>query len=760
MRTANTEIINAMNAPQLLTEKAASLDCSIRPFILQDGQRAEGGELTAAAAGGQRISSSGAPWLWHADVSSRDDGSFEIMVTFKLLEGNDVEAIVGLSFEFGSWQETNYVFMPAAVYQGNDFAVNPMPYPPIWRDEADFRVDMPVTITDMPRLNRESPKLVCNTGELATPCMAYYSPTQQRGALVFTEQQTRLGNSGLSVELGEGGGTARFSVTAPCLRELRQGLCERLPSEDLPASWKAGDELKLRVLVRFFTADRLQGLFDHFCELRKALHPQSAAHCLPFTAALRIIEEKYNRENWVEDDGYYKMAPNYDTTFEVAEEPLCFLWQLGWVGGGQATLPLLFDGGEVSRNRVLKNLGMIFDRTQVASGFFLGLGDGRNFFSDGFDRPWPHEMHMVRKSADWLYFSIKQFDLMEKTGAEVPPAWNEAVRRLADAFVTLWETYGQFGQFINVQTGAILVGGSCAGGIAPAGLAMAASWFEEPRYLEVAQSAGKHYYETYVLHGITNGGPGEILSCPDSEAAFALIESFVKLFETDGDSYWLTAARDTVRQAATWVVSYDYEFPETSDLAKCGAHSTGSVCANIQNKHSAPSICTLSGESLFRLWRVTKDPLALELLHDIAHGIPQYLSREDRPLSDRMQPGWMCERVNMSDWEGAGNVGGNLYGSCWPEVSMMLTAIEIPGLYVQPDTGFVHVFDHVVCSDVIHQDGSVRLKLTNPTDFDADLKVMSESSSNCLIPLGLNPLYSTRRILVPAGASVEVEFHS
>ena len=99
-----------------------------------------------------------------------------------------------------------------------------MPYPPIWRDEADFRVDMPVTITDMPRLNRESPKLVCNTGELATPCMAFYSPTQQRGALVFTEQQTRLGNSGLSVELGEAARRPAFRspprVCANCARDF------------------------------------------------------------------------------------------------------------------------------------------------------------------------------------------------------------------------------------------------------------------------------------------------------------------------------------------------------------------------------------------------------------------------------------------------------------------------------------------------------------------------------------------------------------
>jgi hypothetical protein len=248
------------------------------------------------------------------------------------------------------------------------------------------------------------------------------------------------------------------------------------------------------------------------------------------------------------------------------------------------------------------------------------------------------------------------------------------------------------------------------------------------------------------------------LSAPDSESAFSLLESFVKLFEADGNPFWLQAAKDTLRQAATWVVSYDYEFPETSDLGRRGVHTTGAVWANIQNKHAAPAICTLSGEAMFRLWRATRDPLALDLLHDIAHGIPQYLSRADLPLNDKMQPGWICERVNLSDWEGVEGVGGQLFGSCWPEVSMMLTAVEIPGLYVQPDTGFVHVFDHLIVNEVTRLNGSVRVKLTNPTQFDADIKVLCEPSTACQQPLGLNPLYSSPRIHILAGSTVETEF--
>ncbi|MCX6873502.1 MAG: hypothetical protein NTW21_06800 [Verrucomicrobia bacterium] len=142
------------------------------------------------------------------------------------------------------------------------------------------------------------------------------------------------------------------------------------------------------------------------------------------------------------------------------------------------------------------------------------------------------------------------------------------------------------------------------------------------------------------------------------------------------------------------------------------------------------------------------------------HGIPQYMSRADRPLNQIMQPGWICERVNLSDWEGTGAVGGNHFGSTWPEVSLMLTTIEIPGLYVQPDTGFFHAFDHVEVTRIRHAEGRLALKLSNPTGFDATIKVLCESSAGRCLPLKLNALFGVRQFRVPAGESVVAEFIS
>ena len=57
----------------------------------------------------------------------------------------------------------------------------------------------------------------------------------------------------------------------------------------------------------------------------------------------------------------------------------------------------------------------------------------------------------------------------------------------------------------------------------------------------------------------------------------------------------------------------------------------------------------------------------------------------------------------------------------------MLTTMEIPGLYVQPDTGCFYVFDHIIAQKVDHNGAVLRLKLTNPTRFEAELKVLSRT---------------------------------
>ncbi len=203
------------------------------------------------------------------------------------------------------------------------------------------------------------------------------------------------------------------------------------------------------------------------------------------------------------------------------------------------------------------------------------------------------------------------------------------------------------------------------------------------------------------------------------------------------------------------MVSYDYRFPENSTLGQVKAHSTGAVVANVQNKHGAPGICTLSGDSLFKLWRATGDETALDIVRDIAHGIPQYLSRPDRLLGT-IPAGWMCERVNLSDWEGQDKVGGNVsFNAIWCENAMILTAAEIPGVYVNTDTRRVIVFDHVTA-----QLEGDKLIVQNPTKFDADVKVLLENKAAASHPLGVWTLKNAKHVAVPAGGKAEISIQA
>ena len=246
-----------------------------------------------------------------------------------------------------------------------------------------------------------------------------------------------------------------------------------------------------------------------------------------------------------------------------------------------------------------------------------------------------------------------------------------------------------------------------------------------------------------------------MLTAPDSESCFALLVSLVDLFEATGDPFWSRAASDLTRQFSTWVTSYDFIYPPESHLGKVNVPSNGSVWANIQNKHAAPAICNFSGDSLFRFWRDSGDELALDLIRDIAGNITSYVSREGHQIGT-MNSGMMCERVNLSDWEGQEGVGGNIFGSTiWVETALMLTVAELPGIYLRTDTGRLEVFDHI---DAVWNADAKTLTLTNPTKFDAKVQVLAEDSAQTKSPLPLEILSRCSVIEVPAGGSVSVVF--
>lgn len=707
--------------------------------------------------------------LWHIgyarqSITSNED-AIDCEVTFKVKKGSVKKASVSVGLMLNRWSQDNYLLMPAAAYNGNRFRVSQQEYPPMLKLEDEIGVDIPTTITDVPRLNlKEGPsKIELRTGDLATPAVGCYLHQQKKGLLLLTYQGTALGDSGLTVEESGDRSEAVISICAPAVRSTKYSMCNtKEKSDDRGYDFHEQDEVTIKFRLYVFDCPNIPSLFNYFSKIRKDLTgPTELRHEIPFSASWEILEEKYNRDNWQRDSEFYRSSTSPDS--------VCGEWQTGWVGGAISTYPMLATGNGLSKERSIKTLNFLFDTIQASSGFFFGIFCKGILYGDSFRPREDTSIVLLRKNADVLYFMTKQLMLLDKLGEPIPAGWKEGLIRACDAFVRLWNKYGQFGQFVDLEKEEITIGGSASAGIAAAGLALSGQYFNRTDYLETAKLAGQYYYDHFVKQGVTTGAPGEICQCPDSESAFALLESYVVLYETTGERKWLGMAEETAKLCATWVVSYDYEYAEEAEFRKLDLRSTGAVWASVQNKHAAPGICTFSGASLFKLYRATSDAFYLELLQDIAHNLPQYMSREDRPLriswgGNRKRrvyspPGWMGERVNLSDWEGKENIGEVAGGSCWCEVSCMLTYIEVPGVYIQSDTGLVCAIDHVDATLVENNSTAMTVMLENRTAFKAKIHVFIESTQDMEQPIGENALLDQQTIEVEPNSKYSLIIH-
>lgn len=683
------------------------------------------------------------------------NGTVEYKVKLRLEKGMAPQVAVGVNFGFDDWSADNFVFIPSIVYNGNRFDIKQMNYPPYWYEKAEWKVDMPTTTPSVPTLEKykDYGKIELTTGNAATPLMAFHSPKNDKVWMVQTKQGNSWGNYGLFVEENKDKGKAVFRIMSPAVRENRATGSGFVNSGDRGCDLKSGDEIEITFRTYKWDNASLQDMYSHFYDVRKDMNPIEKDYAvLPYSEVYKIMNSLFQKDRWNEAINMYSLTkPGTNSGWNQ-------IWQLGWVGGGQVTYPFLLNGDNQAIERSIENLDVVFSKTQAPSGFYYAYGNGVEFASFGYSQPLKNNETLVRSQGDFLYMSLRQIGRIRDIKRDIPEHWINGIRKQADAFVRLWNKYGQVGQFVDVTTGDICIGGSTSGGIVPGGLALASEMLHNKEYLMVAEKLAEKYYNDFVLKGYTTGGPGEILSSPDSESAFGLFESYITLYEVTKNRKWLTFAKDLLPICASWVVSYDFEFPEQSDMNKINAHSNGSVWASIANKHSAPAICTWSGESLLKYYRYTDDQRAVDLLNDIAHGVPQYICAPGHKIGN-MELGGACERVNLSDWEGKDAVGGNIFASCsWVETAVLLTVTQLPSIYVRKDKGQVEVFDHVILKSKKKEGNHLVLELQNPTEYDAELKIYVDDS----VPLknsifDINDFQKVKKVVVKAKTEIEVK---
>lgn len=686
-----------------------------------------------------------------------------LSITLSFQEDTSYPMNFTFAMEAEHWLKDNYVLMPGAVYNGNRFKSVPLPYPPYYEPSRNSRFTDTEVITSIPHLDVEKRQSSISllSGDMTSPLCGFYDFNSQSGSILLGEHQSGSYYTGFTVNENQTEGHASFEISVPGVRENTQYFFgdqndghgfrpdASAHSHDTGAMFKQGESLTLTVCVFHWQQISLQDFFKLVNRAKTTLENPNVFYNVPFYKGYISIKEKYQKENFTEE-GYYSVGTDWSKPQQC--------WQAGWIGGGINSYPFLLEDSSEPQQRSLSTLRFIFSQLQHPNGWVFGMyGNGR-YYGDGGESN-PDTILLVRKNADLLYFVLKQlYWLSDNHHSTIE--FDQPTKALCDAFVRLFQTYGQIGQFIDIDTEEIVVGNSAGACMAVGALSLASDYFQCEEYRTTAERLGEYYYNHYVKKGMLNGCPGEICQAPDSEAAFAMLESYVQLFETTKDSIWLTYAEETCEIAMTWVMSYDFHFPEASTAATRGVHSAGTVFANAQNKHSAPGICTLSGNSLLKLYRFTGKVDYLHYLHAISHSLPQFVSLAENPeytLEGKYLPaGYMNERVQTSDWEGKETVGEFLYGSNWPEVSMLLTFVEVPGIYVDFTSRLLQVFDHVECSITQWNAESVVLKIYNPTTYDTTVTMLADERTNTN-HVTHNYFNKMRTIPLSAGQEIQIE---
>ena len=686
---------------------------------------------------------------WHVEMNSRDaEGGRLLTFTFTALRDMQ-SAGVAVAFDRYGWSTDNYVMIPAAVYGANRQRIVNRQYA-TGLDATDYRrPDLALTSNPIPQLSPEYgvvSRLELNVSNTATPAFAILERLKRRGTLLLTDQgivrpDGGVADHGLCVEESADRSLASFIVSAPGVRQRKPEFIGFSDSPDRGMSVKVGQKIEIRVTEIAFDCGSVPSLLQRFMRHRKQHIPVvSPRNLMPMSEVLARMARNI-------DERYYT-GPDWE--FYCPENANWISY--GWVGGLMNTFPMLALGDDEHFRRVKNTFDFALPRAKGQSGFYYDLlnEDGKVFLRD-VARLHP-EVGLTRKNADVLYWMLKQLNLLKRQGKGhlISPEWESAVRSLADAFVNTWRRHGTWGNYLDIETGDVAVYNTTGGAMAVAGLVLAAGYFSEPDYLQVAREAAAAYYDEFALKGFTSGGCGDILQNADSETAIALATSLMTLYEATGEECYLSQAKDLAHLCATWTVSFAYRLPAETPLAKLGANLTGAVWASTQNKHGAPGFCTQSGDVLFKLYRTTGDTLYAALLRDVIHA-----------HAEGIQPnGKITERLTYCDADSRGSRGdGGKTG--WNETNGAMMALEVPGIYVRRDRGEVFVFDHVEVKSLTHKGGGMILQITNPTSFDAIVTVLAEDEEQAREPLGDNAFTEWKnKVKVKAGQSVKVKLKS
>ena len=271
------------------------------------------GEVTQTLTDGAILRTGGAELTVAVATATSAAGGVDLTLKWTVTSGTVDAAAVGITATWTRWSADDYLLIPAAGYSGNRYPRSP------GIDKADPTDHHSITVSPIPRLHPD--------GEPAEA-----SPFNRW-------------NSGFP------GGRSRIQLLAGDASTPMLAL-------------RHGDTVRQRMVVHVFTTPEVPALLARVFDLRHELagHPRQR-HDLPFATAFAMQERKHNRENWVEEEGYYSIGMRESSPQD---------WQTGWVGGPNSAYALLVEGDALSTQRAMRCFVFFAREAVTPSGFVKG----------------------------------------------------------------------------------------------------------------------------------------------------------------------------------------------------------------------------------------------------------------------------------------------------------------------------------------------------------------------------------------------------
>jgi len=331
------------------------------------------GEVTQTLTDGAILRTGGAELTVAVATATSAAGGVDLTLKWTVTSGTVDAAAVGITATWTRWSADDYLLIPAAGYSGNRYPRSP------GIDKADPTDHHSISVSPIPRLHPDgepaeaSPfnrwnsgfpggrsRIQLLAGDASTPMLALRHG--DTGVAIITDQETRSGQNGLSIVENAARNQAVMAIMAPGVRE--EVLYQNRESRDTGAVLRSGDTVRQRMVVHVFPTPDIPALLARVFDLRHELagHPRQR-HDLPFATAFAMQERKHNRENWVEEEGYYSVGMRESSPQD---------WQTGWVGGPNSAYALLVEGDALSTQRALRCFDFIAREAVTPSGFVKG----------------------------------------------------------------------------------------------------------------------------------------------------------------------------------------------------------------------------------------------------------------------------------------------------------------------------------------------------------------------------------------------------